>query len=55
MDFEDEFVGGLSLKERIYFEWSCEISGNSVVHNDELSFWWADLECFVSQKLIMLD
>ena len=55
IDFEDKFVGGFSLKERIDFEWSCEISGNSVVHNDEFSFGRVDLQCFIAQKLIMLD
>lgn len=55
IDFEDKFVGRFSFKERIDFERSCEISGNSVVHNYKFSFRWIDLQCFIGQKFVMLD
>ena len=55
INFEDHLVRRFSFKDRIDFEWSWEIISNSVIHDYKLTLRRIDLQCFVRQKLIMLD
>ena len=54
VDSEYDFEGRLCFEEWVNFEWCIEVSGDSVVHNDKLSFWGHDFESFVGEEFIVL-
>lgn len=48
LDSEDKFIGCFIFEEGEHFERCIEICCYSIVHDNELSFWRCDFECFIS-------
>jgi hypothetical protein len=50
-----QFIRISLFKEGMYTKWCVEVSRDSVVHDDKLTFGWSDFECLVKLKLGIVD
>ena len=55
LNVKDKFVWVLGFEECKNFEWCIKVSGDSVVHQYELSFRWRDFQCLVEDKFSIVD